>query len=777
MGSGGKFNRRALLVGAAGVGGGLALGLRVPAGSRSARAAEGATEIGCWVVIAPDDAVTIRVARAEMGQGAMTGLAMLVAEELQCDWAKVRTEFVSPQDNVRRDRIWGDQSTGASRSIAASQDYLRRAGATAREMLIAAAARRWNVPASQCGARNSIITHAASGRSVSYGQVAGDAAKLKPPAVQLKPPSDWTLAGTPRRRLDVLDKVSGHPIYAIDVRLPGMLYAAIRQCPVFGGMLRSVDDSPIKEMRGVCRVVRLTDAVAVVADSWWRANQAVKALRVTWDDRGNAGLSSAAIRDFVQTGLDAKQGQVARSDGDFTAGLARAVRRVEADYEVPFLAHATMEPQTCTAHVRPDCVEVWAPSQDVGTALATAAQAAGVPDSKVIVHGMLLGGGFGRRGTIQEFVRQAVLIAKEVEPPVKLVWSREEDVQHDLYRPYGMARMVAGLDAGGMPVAWSIRLAGPSFVASIVPNLTGDFLDHSYVSGLTDEMAYAVPNYLIDYVIRPTPVPLGVWRAINYTQNAYYKECFIDEMAHAAGIDPYRYRRRLVRNNPKNLAVLDAAATRAGWGSAGAARRIPRHRVERGLRQLLRPGGRSLDRRRRAARPSGGGGNRLRACGQSAFDRNADRGRRRLRADGGAVRRDYRQGWWRRAVEFSRLSDVAYRQHAESGNRHGSERRFLGRGRRAVGAAAGSGRVQCDLRRYRQAHPLVAAAESQFGVTRSDKDHPDAAANAGAEIPDSRVQAELNNACGIATAARTLSPHRRAEIVGARRMRPCNPRD
>ena len=567
MGSGGKFNRRALLVGAAGVGGGLALGLRVPAGSRSARAAEGATEIGCWVVIAPDDAVTIRVARAEMGQGAMTGLAMLVAEELQCDWAKVRTEFVSPKDNVRRDRIFGDQSTGASRSIAASQDYLRRAGATAREMLIAAAARRWNVPASQCGARNSIITHAASGRSVSYGQVAGDAAKLKPPAVQLKPPSDWTLAGTPRRRLDVLDKVSGHPIYAIDVRLPGMLYAAIRQCPVFGGMLRSVDDSPIKEMRGVCRVVRLTDAVAVVADSWWRANQAVKALRVTWDDRGNAGLSSAAIRDFVQTGLDAEQGQVARSDGDFTAGLARAVRRVEADYEVPFLAHATMEPQTCTAHVRPDCVEVWAPSQDVGTALATAAQAAGVPDSKVMVHGMLLGGGFGRRGTIQEFVRQAVLIAKEVEPPVKLVWSREEDVQHDLYRPYGMARMVAGLDARGMPVAWSIRLAGPSFVASIVPNLTGDFLDHSYVSGLTDEMAYAVPNYLIDYVIRPTPVPLGVWRAINYTQNAYYKECFIDEMAHAAGIDPYRYRRRLVRNNPKNLAVLDAAATRAGWGT------------------------------------------------------------------------------------------------------------------------------------------------------------------------------------------------------------------
>ena len=522
-------------------------------------------QVNCWIVIAPDDVVTIRVARAEMGQGAMTGLAMLVAEELQCDWAKVRTEFVSPQDNIRRGRIWGDMSTGASRSIAASQDYLRRAGATAREMLIAAAARRWNVPASQCTARNSSITHAASGRTVTYGRVADDAAKLKPADVPLKPPGAWTLAGTPRKRLDVLDKVTGHPIYAIDVRLPGMLYAAIRQCPVFGGALKSVDDDPLKAMKGVCRVVRLPDAVAVVADSWWRANQAVKALRVTWDDRGNAALSTAAIRDFVRDGLAATRAQIGRADGDVAAALGRAVRRVEADYEVPFLAHSTMEPQTCTVHVRPDGVEVWAPTQDASTALATAALAAGVPDSKVVVHTMLLGGGFGRRGTIQEYVRQAVLIAKQVEQPVKLLWSREEDVQHDLYRPFGMARLTAGLDAGGTPIAWSIRLAGPSFVASIVPNLTGEYLDRSYVSGLTEEMPYAIPNYLIDYVIRPTPVPLGVWRAINYTQNAFYKECFVDEMAHAAGSDPYRFRRRLVLSNPKNLAVLDAAAKHAGW--------------------------------------------------------------------------------------------------------------------------------------------------------------------------------------------------------------------
>ena len=565
MGSGGDVNRRAFLVGAAGVGGGLALGLRLPPGPQSARAADRPAEINCWIVIAPDDAVTVRVAHAEMGQGVMTGLAMLVAEELQCDWSKVRTEFVTPQDNMRRDGIWGDTSTGASRSIAASQDCLRRAGATAREMLISAAAKRWNLSASECIAQNGTITHLPSGRALRYGEVADAAAKLEPPDVTLKPPDAWTLAGTPRRRLDVFDKVTGRPVYAIDVRLPGMLYAAIRQCPVFRGTLRTVDESRIKQMKGVCRIVRMPDAVAVIADSWWRANQAVKALHVTWDDRGNAGLSSASIRDFVHAGLAAERGEIGRSDGDIAAGFARAVRRVKADYEVPFLAHATMEPQTCTAHVRPDGVEVWAPSQDVSTALATAALAAGVPDSKVSVHGMMLGGGFGRRGTIQEFVRQAVLIAKEVPQPVKLVWSREEDVQHDLYRPFGMARLAAGLDAAGMPTALSIRLAGPSFVASIVPSLTGHFLDRSYVSGLTEEMPYAVPNYLIDYVIRPTPVPLGVWRAINYTQNAFYKECFVDEMAHAASIDPYHYRRLLVRNNPKNLAVLDAAANRAGW--------------------------------------------------------------------------------------------------------------------------------------------------------------------------------------------------------------------
>jgi isoquinoline 1-oxidoreductase beta subunit len=566
MASGDLLSRRSFLAGVSAAGGGLTLALAVPFGP--AVAAEDAPEITAWLLVAADNAVVIRVARAEMGQGAQTGLAMLVAEELECDWSKVRTEFVSAGENFRRGRIWGDMTTGASRSIAESQLYLRQAGATAREMLIAAAAARWNVPASECVARMSMITHERSGSSVTFGAVAEDAAKLTPPTdVKLKEPSEWTLAGTPRRRLDVPDKVTAQPVYAIDVRLPGMLYAAIAHCPVFGGTPKAVDDKAIATMPGVRRVVRLRDAVAVVADSWWRAQRALDALPIVWDDRGNGDLSSAGIAAKISAALGAETAQVGRADGDVTAGLQRATRRIAADYAVPFLAHATMEPQTCTAHVKNGRVEVWVPTQGATTALAIAAGAAGVPNENVTVHGTMLGGGFGRRGAIQEFVRQAVVIAKEVGEPVKLVWSREQDIRHDVYRPVSMARLTAGLDAEGMPTAWTIRLAGPSFVAALVPNFGTSFVDRSFLSGLADEKHYDVPNYLVDYVIQPTPVPLGVWRAINYTQNVFYKESFVDEMAHAAGIDPYLYRRRLLRDSPKSLAVLDAAAKKADWSA------------------------------------------------------------------------------------------------------------------------------------------------------------------------------------------------------------------
>jgi isoquinoline 1-oxidoreductase beta subunit len=564
MTAGDFVSRRSFLAGVSAVGGGLTLAFAVP--FEPARTAEPAPEITAWLTIAPDNAVVIRVARAEMGQGAQTALAMLVAEELECDWSKVRTEFVSPQENMRRDRVWGDMSTGASRSIASSHLYLRQAGAIAREMLIAAAAARWKVPAAECSARSSIIAHKPSGRSVAFGAVADDAAKVAPPAdVKLKDPSAWKLAGTPRRRLDVLDKVTAQPIYAIDVRLPGMLYAAIAHCPVFGGAPKAIDESAIAGMTGVRRVVRLPDAVAVVADSWWRAKRALDALPVVWDGRGNEHVSSASITDMVRLALDAEKSQIGRADGDVAAGLQRAARRIEADYAVPFLAHATMEPQTCTAHFQDGRLEVWVPTQDATTALVTAASAGRLPNDKIVVHGTVLGGGFGRRGAIQEFVRQAVLIAKEVEEPVKLVWTREQDIKHDYYRPFGMARLTAGLDAEGMPIAWKIRLTGPSFVASLVPGFGMSFIDRSFLCGLAEEMAYDVPNYLVDYVVAPSPVPLGVWRAINYTQNTFYKECFVDEMAHAAGVDPYLYRRRLLRGSPKNLAVLDAAAKKADW--------------------------------------------------------------------------------------------------------------------------------------------------------------------------------------------------------------------
>jgi isoquinoline 1-oxidoreductase subunit beta len=566
MASGELLSRRAFLVGVSAVGGGFALSLALP--MDSARTAEQASEVTAWLVIRRDDSVVVRVARAEMGQGAHTGLAMLVAEELECDWAKVMTEFVSPQDNTRRDRVWGDMSTGASRSIASSQLYLRQAGATAREMLIAAAAARLDVPPSECVAAKSVITHRPSGRKLTFGAVAEAAAKVPPPEeVKLKDPREWNLAGKPRRRLDVPAKVTAQPIYAVDVRLPGMLYAAVVHCPVFGGAPKAIDESAITNMKGVRRVVRLPNAVAVIADSWWRAKRAVEALPVEWDARGNGGVSSESIADIVRAGLSAEKSQVGRSDGDVTRAMQSAVKRVEADYQVPFLAHATMEPQTCTAHVADGRVEVWVPTQEPMTALATAASAAGVPNERVVVHGTFLGGGFGRRAAIQEFVRQAVTIAKEVDVPVKLLWSREEDIKHDYYRPFGMARLVAGLGADGLPVAWKVRLAGPSFVHGLVPGFGMTFVDRTFISGLAEEMAYDVPNYLVDYVVEQSPVPLGVWRAINYTQNTFYKESFVDEMAHAAGIDPYLYRRRLLRDNQTHLAVLDAAAKKADWFS------------------------------------------------------------------------------------------------------------------------------------------------------------------------------------------------------------------
>jgi isoquinoline 1-oxidoreductase beta subunit len=559
--------RRSFLVSAAAVGGGLVLGFETPAGT--AHESIGVCEINAWIVIAPDDTVVVRVARAEMGQGISTALPMLVAEELECDFDKVRPEFVSPQQNLAQNRRWGDMSTSASRSVAASQAYLRRAGATAREMLIAAAAVRWNVAVSECSARNSIITHRPSGRTLRFGEVAEAAATISPPEhITLKDPAKWTLLGTPRKHFEAHAKVTGQPIYGIDVRLPDMLHAAIVQCPIFKGTLASVDDAKATAMPGVRGVVKLPYAVAVVADSWWRAHRAADALQLTWNDAGNGNVSSATIHAMFERALAAPSGGIGRKTGDVPAALANAAIRIESVYATPFLAHATMEPQNCTAHVTADRVEVWVPTQDAETALATAADASGLPRDKIVVHRTMLGGGFGRRGPIQEYVQQAVLIAKTVKRPVKLVWTRDEDIQRGFFRPASLARLTGGLDTAGMPMALSIRIAGQSIVASLAPEMMmRGMVDHGMFQGILEDMAYDVPNVLVDAVPCSTPLPVGPWRSVNHAQNAFYKESFVDEMAHAAGQDPYLFRRKLLRHKPRHLATLDAAARKANWGS------------------------------------------------------------------------------------------------------------------------------------------------------------------------------------------------------------------
>jgi isoquinoline 1-oxidoreductase beta subunit len=566
-----QISRRFFLTTAAAAGGGLALGFHLPHGVPGAEAAPGPAEVTAWVVIQPDDAVVIRVARSEMGQGITTSLPMLVAEELQCDWSKVHFEFPSPEENLRRKRAWGEMSTGGSRSVRTSQEYLRKAGAAAREMLIAAAAAQWGVPAAECQAANSVVTHKASGRTLRYGEVAEAASKLPPPSdLKLKDAKNWTLLGTPQKRLDTVEKVTGKPIYGIDVRVPNMLYAAIVQCPVFGGTVKSYDESKIRGLKGVRQVVQLPNAVAVVADNWWQAKTAVDALPVTWEEGQNGKVSSASIAEFLRGGLAAPDAATIRKDGGVDAALVNAAKRIEAEYAAPFLSHATMEPQNCTAHVTPDKVEIWVSTQSGEAALAAAAAAAEVAPEKVVVHKTMLGGGFGRRGAVQDYVHQAVLVAKAVGQPVKLLWTREEDIRHDFYRPVAMAKFTAGLDATGMPVAWRVRVTGPSILANLFPQRLSGGVDQSFANGFTDEMAYAVPNYEVGYAMRTTHVPVGFWRSVNHSQNGFFRESFIDEMAQAAGQDPYQYRRKLLSKDPVRLAVLDAAAQKAGWSSPAA---------------------------------------------------------------------------------------------------------------------------------------------------------------------------------------------------------------
>lgn len=549
--------------------GGLMVGFHVPG---LAQAATDTPELNVWVQVLPDETVVIRIARSEMGQGTLTGLAQLVAEELECDWSKVRTEYPTPGQNLARNRAWGSMSTGGSRGVRESHEYVRKGGALARALLIQAAANRWNVSVVECSTASGWVVH--GGKRLSYGALAAEAAKLAAPAdIQLKDPKAWTLAGRPMKRLDTAPKLDGSQVYGMDLKLPGLLNAAIKDCPVFGGRLKSFDAAAIEGRPGVKKVVRVGDtAVAVVADTWWRARTALEALPIVWDEGPNATLSSADVAATLKAGLDAADAAVGSRQGDVAAALAGATRKVEAVYSYPHQNHATMEVMNATAKWTPERCEVWTPTQNGEAALAAAAEASGLPPSACEVYKLHLGGGFGRRGAVHDWVRQAVAIAKELPgTPVKLIWSREEDMLHGRFHPVTQCKLTAGLDAAGKLSALHMRISGQSIIAGIFPQNIKDGKDPVVFQGLSPggaegALGYAVPHLLIDHAMRNPPVPPGFWRGVNLNQNAVYLECFLDEVAHAAQRDPLELRRELLANSPKHLAVLNAVAAKAGWG-------------------------------------------------------------------------------------------------------------------------------------------------------------------------------------------------------------------
>lgn len=576
-----NLSRRRFVIGSAAAGGGLAIGMHLPfaVGNASAQASGSAgagAEVNVWVAIRPDDTCVIRIARSEMGQGTFTGLAQLVAEELECDWNKISLELIHPGQNLARKRAWGEMGTGGSRGIRTSQDYIRRAGAGARLMLVQAAANEWNVPVGELTVANGVISHAGSNRSTTYGKVAAAAAKLPAPdpkGIQLRDPRQWKVAGQPMKRVDTADKLNGKLVFAIDVQLPGMLNAAIRQCPVFTGRLVSYDESKVRSMPGVKGVVKVNEkSVAVVADTWWRAKKALDALPIAWDEGDGASESSATIDARLKEGLAAKQAFAYRNVGDAVKAIEGAAKKVEATYSVPFVAHATMEPMTCTVKISPDGAECWVSTQNAEASLAALSEESGFPLAKCEVYRHTLGGGFGRRGGNQDYTRQATAIAKKFPGvPVKLIWSREEDMTHDFYRPIAQCRLAAGLDAQGNLVGLHARISGQSINAFVNPASIADGKDKRQLQGWYEEagdaqLGYTFPNMLLEYAMRNSTVPVGPWRGVNTNQNGIFMECFIEECARAAGRDSVEFRRALMQNHPKHLGVLNAAAEKGDWG-------------------------------------------------------------------------------------------------------------------------------------------------------------------------------------------------------------------
>jgi isoquinoline 1-oxidoreductase subunit beta len=576
------MNRRHFIVNSSKAAGGLALSFNFPMMAKLSAQTQGAAanEVTAWVVVKPDDSIVVRIARSEMGQGTLTGLAQMVVDDLDGNWAKVSTEYPTPGENLARARIWGDFGTGGSRGIRMSQDYVRRGGAAARQMLIQAAANEWNVPAAECNASNSVITHTPTNRTTTYGKVAAAASKLPVPAaasVKLKDPKDWKLTGKRLARLDTVDKTTGKQMYGMDLKMPGMLNAAVLDCPVFGGKLKSFNAAAIANRPGVKKVLRVNDSmVAVVADTWWRAKSALDALPIEWDEGPNAKLSSASFAAVLKEALNATDAVVGNENGDARKAIADAPRKIEAVYSYPHQNHATMETMNATvlfttnAAGVPEKCEVWTPTQNGEAALAATAEASGLPPAKCDVYKMHLGGGFGRRGGT-DWIHQAISIAKQMPNiPVKMIWSREEDMLHGRYHPVTQCKMSAGMDAQGNVTGLHMRIAGQSILATVAPQSIQNGKDPVVFQGLNASgpeasIGYTFPNLLVDHAMRNPHVPAGFWRGVNLNQNAIYLECFMDELAFEAKQDPLVFRRKFMANHPKHLAVLNAAAEKAGW--------------------------------------------------------------------------------------------------------------------------------------------------------------------------------------------------------------------
>jgi isoquinoline 1-oxidoreductase beta subunit len=564
---GNGLSRRRLLQAGVAAGGGLLLSLNLPFANGDAEAADAdGFSPNAFIRIEGDGQVILTMPYVEMGQGTYTSIPMLIAEELEVDLTQVRLEHAPPDEKLYGNPLLGGlQATGNSNAIRAAWQPLRQAGAVARTMLVSAAAKRWNVDPASCRAQSGEVLHPPTGRSIKYGELAADAARMPvPDNVVLKQPEDFKLIGTPAKRLDTPAKVNGTAVYGIDVRPPGVKIATLAQSPVFGGRVKSINDAAAKAVRGVRQIVRLDDAVAVVADHMGAAKKGLAALVIEWDDGPHAKLNTKEIAGELEKAT-LNSGPVAQNIGEIDKAMASAVTKVEATYEVPFLAHATMEPMNCTVHVRKDGCEVWVGSQAVARAQAAAAKTAGVPLDKVVVHNHLIGGGFGRRLEV-DGVGRTVEIAKHIDGPVKVVWTREEDIQHDMYRPYFFDRISAGLDEKGKPFAWNHRFAGSSIIARWAPPFFNNGLDPDTTEGAID-LIYALPNMHVEYLrVEPPGIPTAFWRSVGPSHNVFVTESFMDELAGAAKQDPVAYRRALLDKSPRAKAVLELAADKAGWG-------------------------------------------------------------------------------------------------------------------------------------------------------------------------------------------------------------------